>query len=113
MENVSTDSIVRTSSGGKTGKRTEISEKGRKRSTLPFDPLQLFIKESETMWTDSKVMFAVKRKFQVTKEVRVDRVEYLEIFYAPGQFRKYELPSLWIFETMKNFLCARKQAIPS
>jgi hypothetical protein len=54
----------------------EIPKKGKNQS-LPFDPL-MFTKESGTIWTDSKVTsFAVEGKFQVTKEVRVDRVEYL------------------------------------
>lgn len=54
-------------------------KKGKNQSPgpLPFDP-SMFTKESGTIWTDSKVTsFAVEGKFQVTKEVRVDRVEYL------------------------------------
>lgn len=45
-----------------------------------FDP-SMFTKESGTIWTDSNVTsfsLAMEEKFQVTKEVRVDRVEYLE-----------------------------------
>ena len=58
---------------------TEIPKKGGpgKRSPLPFDP-SMFTEESDTIWTDSKVTsYAVDGMFLVTKEVRVDRVEYL------------------------------------
>ena len=73
-ENVST---VRPSGGEKKQKGTETCEKGGKQCRLPFDP-SMFTKESGTVWTDSKVTsFAVEGAFQVTKEVRVDRVEYL------------------------------------
>jgi hypothetical protein len=58
---------------------TEIPKKGGrgKRSPLPFDP-SMFTEQSDTIWTDSKVTsYAVDGTFLVTKEVRVDRVEYL------------------------------------
>ena len=58
---------------------TEIPKKGGpgKRSPLPFDP-SIFTEESGTIWTDSDVTsYAVDGFFLVTKEVRVDRVEYL------------------------------------
>ena len=58
---------------------TEIPKKGGpgKRSPLPFDP-SIFTEESGTIWTDSNVTsYGVDGIFLVTKEVRVDRVEYL------------------------------------
>lgn len=48
-----------------------------KQYSPPFDPSE-FTKESGTIWTDSNsVSFVVEGAFQVTKEVRVERVEYL------------------------------------
>lgn len=80
-EKASIDSIqvLRTSAGMVHEKlKTEIPQKDpEKQSSLPFDPT-MFTKEAGTIWTDSEVTsFAVEGKFQVTKEVRVDRVEYL------------------------------------
>ena len=49
----------------------------KKECSSPFDPSK-FTKKSGTIWTDSNVAsFAMEGAFQVTKEVRVDRVEYL------------------------------------
>ena len=80
-ENASIDSnqILTTSAGMIHEKlKTEILQKDpEKQSSLPFDPT-MFMKEASTIWTDSEVTsFAVEGKFQVTKEVRVNRVEYL------------------------------------
>lgn len=77
------DSIMRIASVGEilkedtieipTGKKCGLGKK----FSLPFDP-SMFTKESGTTWTDSKVTsFTVEGEFQVTKEVQVDRSEYL------------------------------------
>lgn len=51
---------------------------------LPFDP-SMFTEESGTVWTDSDLTsFALEGAFQVTKELRVDRVEYLT-----------DIPNVW------------------
>jgi len=86
-EEVSTGSIARTSGGKK--KEMEKPKIGgnvgmRPSPRGPFDP-SLFTQKSGTIWTDSDVTsFAVEGTFQVTKEVRVDRVEYLT-----------DIPSVW------------------
>ena len=52
--------------------------------SFPFEP-SMFMKESGTIWTDSDVTsLAVEGVFQVTKELQVDRVEYLS-----------DIPSVW------------------
>jgi len=87
-EEASTGCIARTS-GGKKEKGMEkpnISGNNgmRPSSRAPFDP-SMFTEKSGTIWTDSDVTsFAVEGTFQVTKEVRVDRVEYLT-----------DIPSVW------------------
>jgi hypothetical protein len=69
-EKVLIGSVVRTD-GGKKGKEKEETR------SPPFDASQ-FTEKSGTIWTDSNVTsFAMEGAFQVTKEVRVDRVEYL------------------------------------
>ena len=53
-------------------------------SLFPFGP-SMFTKESGTIWTDSDVTsLAVEGAFHVTKELQVDRVEYLT-----------DIPSIW------------------
>ena len=58
--------------------KTQIGGGNKGKQYLPpFDPSE-FTKESETIWTDSNaVSFVIEGAFQVTKELRVDRVEYL------------------------------------
>lgn len=52
--------------------------------SLPFDPAT-FTTESTTVWTDSDLIsHAIEKRFKVTKELQVDRVEYLN-----------EIPSVW------------------
>ena len=71
---------VSTSPIAKLGSRKK--EKGAAKPKIlgksaPFDA-SMFTKKSGTIWTDSNVTsFALEGQFQVTKEVRVDRVEYL------------------------------------
>lgn len=69
-------------------------------SSLPFDP-SMFMKESGTIWTDSDLTsFAVEGAFQVTKELRVDRVEYLTDI--PNVWPIPKLPTAFILDLRDN-----------
>jgi hypothetical protein len=84
VEQVSTSSISKAESnlGSRKKEKGAVKPKidGSKEKSLsdvPFDT-SMFTTKSGTIWTDSNVTsFALEGAFQVTKEVRVDRVEYL------------------------------------
>ena len=82
-EEVITAPIVRMEGGkgkevGMAQENSKIGGRNKKKEcSSPFDPSK-FTKKSGTIWTDSNVAsFAMEGAFQVTKEVRVDQVEYL------------------------------------
>jgi hypothetical protein len=83
-EEPSTHFIAWTKGQERGGENSQMGGNEQMPSSFPFEP-SMFTKESGTIWTDSDVMsLAVEGAFQVTKEVQVDRVEYLT-----------DIPSVW------------------
>jgi hypothetical protein len=109
LDERSTTSFFATTKGRKNEKEKQFeNSNGEEQTRIPFDP-SMFTEESGTIWTDSDLTsFALEGPFQVTKELRVDRVEYLTDI--PNVWPIPKLPTAFILDLRddKKYLVRKK-----